>query len=109
MAFSKGVVVLIIIVAVFLVLDGILIAGIVNASSNLNMCKKNQNPNCPNIMCNGDPTTHQAPSSGTPAADGTSSAMCWPYAFREIKDTNSNIVSYECNYPFTGRQPLIES
>lgn len=106
---SKGIIALILVIGAFLVADIFLIIETINGASNLSSCKNNQNTNCPTIMCNGDPgNQYQAPSqgSGTPAADKTTPGMCWPYAYREVKDNSGNILTYQCNYPFVGKQPL---
>lgn len=62
-------------------------------------------------MCNGMDASGANPNESdyTSAPDGTNPALCWPYAYRTIYESNgTTIKSYVCNTPYPGRISINE-
>jgi len=103
---SKGTVVLIFIISLFLILDFMLIFMLIEQYNILNVCKNKQNVHCPPIMCNGDPgNDYKIPNSQLMIDKGLSvnninPNNCWPYAFRDVRDDTGKLLEIQCSYPF---------
>lgn len=90
MAMSKQMVATIVLILIFLVIDGIVIAFWITESNKLKTCKVTQSLFCPTIACNANPVGGGGPTSTETGAN------CFPYAYR--KDENGQ---YVCNWPNT--------